>query len=331
MTPELTPDPADRALHADLLAEIAHEAARRRGSGEVPADLEDQLDRLFDALVPDPAGQRDFGSALERAERDALIDVDPPTDSDRAAFEPVKRGVKKLVLWYMDYVVGQVVTLGGSLVRALRLLGERVDRLDARVTELAGAQAELRGAVLDAVDLPHHAPLPPALPTHWVERLVEELCEAAGRVLHADCGDGEVVLRLAAAGVDAYGVGAAAPTEAGVSLRADSPLDHLRVVGDGRLAAVAVSGFVDGQARSHQVETAGHLGRVIVPGGRILLVGTAPGAWAAGRPATEVDLAPGRPLHAETWCALLGAAGFSSVAIADADEASGTYLVTGVR
>jgi hypothetical protein len=42
------------------------------------------------------------------------------------------------------------------------------------------------------------------------------------------------------------------------------------------------------------------------------------------------DLAPGRPMHAETWAFLLGRAGFASVET-HRDGAPASYAVTAVR
>jgi hypothetical protein len=45
--------------------------------------------------------------------------------------------------------------------------------------------------------------------------------------------------------------------------------------------------------------------------GTLVLHSASPGAWAASAPAVVRDLAPGHPLHPETWAHLLGGRGFA--------------------
>lgn len=317
--------------HERLTAEIEAEARRLRESGEVDEALLAELDRVFASLVPDETGDRDFESALDRAERESLIDVHPPADSRMPGGAPVKRAIKKLVLWYMDFVAGQVTNLAGSLTRAVRLLGGRVDGFESQVEQLRREHEALRievrarGAELTAgagaVD-PSGA---------WGHAIVEHLAGVTGRVLHAECGDGDLLKRLLDAGVDAYGTDPHAATSGDtVEIRSGTALDHLGAVSPASLDGVVLSGFID---RTTLGERAGVLTRVaeaLAPGGRLLVVGTDPSVWAEQRSALEIDLAPGRPLHAETWGALLDAAGFDDVQV-DADppvDVPASYLVS---
>ena len=118
-----------------------------------------------------------------------------------------------------------------------------------------------------------------------------------------------------AAGVDAYGVD---PTESviepaverGLDVRAESVLDHLEVVADEALSGMVLSGSVQWlhpNQRDRLVNLA--TSRLAVDG--VLVIHSAtPESWMAGTSHLVSDLAPGRPLHAETWGHLLAERGF---------------------
>jgi hypothetical protein len=73
----------------------------------------------------------------------------------------------------------------------------------------------------------------------------------------------------------------------------------------------------------------------IVPEGVLVVASAAPEAWGRVAGPLVADLAPGRPLHSETWAYLLGRNGFGQVEVhgagneqeAPADE----YVVVAVR
>lgn len=283
-----------------VVREVEAEAQRLRASGAL-GDLERELDLLFEELVPGRVDERDFDAVLDRAERAALIDILAPIDERRPGYAQVKRAVRKALLWYMEYIVQQLSTFAGATTRAVRILGERVERL-----EEAWGPTPQEGTALT---------LPPvALGQHWVEWVVERLKGVDGRVLHVEAGDGALLRALVAAGLDAYGVEPHEPTvralvDDGLEVRCESALDHLGKVGEGALVALALSGCVDRlpvESRVHLVTAAAS---AVAPGGLLVVIGRTPAAWLLGRLGIEGDLASARPFHAETWVALLTAAG----------------------
>lgn len=284
--------------HERLLAEIDEEARRRRESGDLPAEFERELDLVFARFSPVHAIGDDFHQVLERAEQSTFIDVLAPTESSMPLVPHVKRIVRKAIIWEVRYVAQQVSAFASATARAVRLLGERVDRLErARPGDGRTGQAERPGPDLAG----------------WEALVVEALAGRPGRVLHADAEDGALVARLGLAGVDAYGVDPverAAP--AGVELRRDDALAHLRALPEGALAGVVLSGCVDRLPLADQRELA-ELALSRAPGGVVVVLGTDPRAAAAGAAdVVAADLAPGRPLHAATWAELLGRAGARS-------------------
>ena len=64
--------------------------------------------------------------------RTSKVDLHAPIDDERFLFTQVKRGVQKLILWYMDYLVRQLSTFAGATTRAVRLLGDRLERPETR-------------------------------------------------------------------------------------------------------------------------------------------------------------------------------------------------------
>jgi hypothetical protein len=136
-----------------------------------------------------------------------------------------------------------------------------------------------------------------------------------GRVLHAECGTGGLLDSLLAAGVDAYGVD---PTESevevgaerGLDVRAESVLDHLSVVADEALAGLVLSGSIQWLDPGERARLVDLVSSRLALDGVLVLHSTTPRAWARDSSHVMTDLAPGRPLHSETWVHLLGERGF---------------------
>jgi SAM-dependent methyltransferase len=290
----------------ELMAEITAEVRSRREAGDLPADFERDLDLAFARFAPAGAMGDDLESVAVRAEQAAFLDLATPPMTGPPGIPYVKRVLRKLMFFYVHHIAEQITTLALVLTRGLRVLGKRVDRLE-RVVPGTGSGAGLA---------------PPALPDlkAWERQLLDALGDVRGRVLHAGCGDGAIVAALRGSGVDAYGVepapGAAGSAEAaGLELRPVDSLDHLRVVGAGALGGLVLTGCVDRSIPAFQRELAELAASRLAAGGRLALVGTGPVAWERTVGPVAADLAPGRPLHPETWVALLEAAGFSGLEI----------------
>lgn len=280
--------------HRQLLAEIEDDVRRKRESGDLPPHLERELDIVFSRYAPVRALEGDFEQVLTRAEQSTFIDVLAPTASSRPVVPHVKRVVRKTVVWVMRYVAQQASGFNEAITRAVRLLGKRVDALE----EATGMRSV---AVLDGEARP--TPLPDA--AHWTPVLVEALRAATGRVLHAECGDGDLVRALAEAGVDAYGVDPVAARDADLDVRLDGVVEHLGKVPEATLAGIVLSGCVDRFPKAALLRLADQAAARLAPGGVLAVVGTHPLTWERERSPVEVDLGAGRPLHAETWAHLL--------------------------
>ena len=75
------------------------------------------------------------------------------------------------------------------------------------------------------------------------------------------------------------------------------------------MAGVVLLGCVDRLDLVGQLGLVEQSARVVGPGGTIVVLATDQAAWAEGLSAPARDLAPGRPLHPETWSLLLHRAG----------------------
>ncbi|MCZ7531680.1 MAG: hypothetical protein M5U31_15905 [Acidimicrobiia bacterium] len=298
--------PDARPDAATLMAEIEREVRERRRSGDLPADLERDLDRVFESVAPPGAVGTGFEPTLERAERAAFVDPVGPTDSRFPGVSFLRRILRKLLAFYVEHVVRQVSAFGVTLVRSVRLLGSRVSALEARSPALDPRVRQLA------------APLEADLDTsQWVPLAESLLGGASGRVLHAECGDGRLAARLAEIGVDIYAVdprddAAARADELRVEVRAVEALAHLRALPQGSLGGLVLSGCVDRLPLGDLDEIARLAAGALTAGAPVLVLGVHPGHWARSRTPIAADLAPGHPLHPETWEWLLTTHGFES-------------------
>ena len=292
-----------------VIAEIYDAVAQRRASGELPADLEAELDAEFANYAPSAVTGDSLSGVLSQADKAVTIDVDAPTAGKFPAGQ-VKKGVRKLTFWYMQYLANQVSSFGSATVRALRMLDRRVSIVE---QSTPGASRAVANA-LEAMD-----PVPVPAPT--AEVVAEQLRDAKGRVLHAECGEGGLVRHLAQAGFDVYGVEPrrrllAPALRDGLEIRPDGVTDHLTAIAPGALGALVLSGL-DTKPTGAQVHLADLAARAIESGGCLVVLGSQPEAWSAAVPVVIADLAPGRPLHAETWASVLEGKGFEVTSIVD--------------
>src|SRR3954471_3792077 len=156
--------------------------------------MERDLDLIFARFAPAMVSGDDLDALLEQADRGSFVDVDVPTASRLPGVSLVKKTLRKLMSWYLRYVAQQVSVFAASAVSAMRLLGKRVDALEAATP---GADPTVREASRRAAAPPELSPFADAITAH--------LRGAGGRVLVAECGDGSLVRALLDTGLDAYG------------------------------------------------------------------------------------------------------------------------------
>ncbi len=311
---EVAADGADATARAkylnEVMAEIDAEVRRRRASGDLPAGLERELDELFLEFSPVGLhGRARLRETLALVDGSAYVDVAVPTESQKLVGSLVKRLIRKAMGWYIGFIVHQIVKFAWAVSRMFHVVVDHVEDLEASVD--AQRTPELPASALPEVD--------PGS-SWWSATAVAAMSGVSGRVLHAECGNGSLVSALLAGGVDAYGVD---PTESviepaieqGLDVRAESVLGHLEVVADEALSGMVLSGSVQ-WLHPNQRDRLVHLAasRLAVDGVLVIHSST-PESWMAGTSHLISDLAPGRPLHAETWGHLLAQLGFGAAAV----------------
>lgn len=196
----------------------------------------------------------------------------------------------------------------GHVVEAFRFLSARVETLEAR---LAAQDRPVEGAawLVPARDL---GALAGPIAAHLLA------CTPGGDMVHADCGDGELLLTLRARGATAHGVeprGAVAlqAIEHGCSVTIAEASEYLTARPDGTTGGLVLSGVVDRLPLHALLPLLAQTRRVLRRGSPLVLVAE-PVATVTERDAPAQDLVDGRPLHEATWELLLHRAGFVAVA-----------------
>jgi hypothetical protein len=192
---------------------------------------------------------------------------------------------------------------------ALRYLSARVEALEARVDPVGLEPAEWPGSPPD--------------PRAWVGS-AGAWFGGADRdlpVIVGESGDGTLVEALLADGYTVRGVdprgasvwesfpSASGSTAVGAGPRVGLALDHvdhhLRSLPDDSAAGVVLVGCVDRADLADKMALLRAALRVTTPGGSVVVLAEDQEAWEASLSHPARDLAPGRPLHPETWSLLL--------------------------
>jgi len=156
----------------------------------------------------------------------------------------------------------------------------------------------------------------------------------AGRIAVVECGDGALLGSLVGAGLDAYGVEPRAPVAdaglaRGLEVRIDDGAAHLHGVGAAALGGLVLRGVVERAPLGELLLLIDSAAAKLAPGGRLVVCSLRREAWGRDATAAEADLVAGRPLHPDTWNALLPEQGFAEIQVhaAGADA----YVVTAIR
>jgi hypothetical protein len=196
----------------------------------------------------------------------------------------------------------------GHVVEALRFLSARVTTLE---TRLAAQDRPVEGA----------AWLVPARALgSWAGPVAAHLLARTpgGDLVHADCGEGDLLDALTRRGAVAHGVeprGAVAlrALERGLSVTIAESSEHLAGRPEGSLGGIALSGVVDRVPLHALLSLLGQCRRTLGRDAPLVVVAepaAATGSWEA----PALDLVQGRPVHEATWEVLLDRAGFVQVA-----------------
>lgn len=291
----MTPETIDLTR---VVREIEEEVRRKRATGELPAALEQQLDLDFARYAPAGAAGTDLEHVLARVEQRSHIDVNPPLTSSKPGFAQAKRGLRKLMRWYVRSIAEQTSAFASAMTRAMMLLTERVRRIERAV----GSDEVLRLVQENYAHAFRPAP-------ESIDAVVSALGSAGGRVLHLTAGDGWLLSVLRQHGVDAYGIEpvlAVADDASAHSLdvRPDDVMAHLQSLVDDSLAAIVLSGCTDYLSVGERQHLLVLAVAKVRDGGMVVIISAHPEAWAQESVHVVCDLAPGQPFVPATWVAL---------------------------
>ncbi len=322
-----------------MLDQLREEVRLQRAAGRMDVSYERWMDHVFARLAPGSSEAGSFDDALEEAEGASMIDAEVPVSSRLPAGRFVKRVLRKAISWYMRFVVQQVRQSTQAIMRVLHMMDERLGGVEGSMVDLsARVEAVAAGVPRMATVV---SPSWRGRPDLFLDVVADAISSGsldARRVLHAECGAGEIVSHLRARGIDAYGIdsswvpdvmGDHAVTGEVLDLRLGSVIDHLSGLADGGLGGVLLSGCVDWMTADEDLQLIRLCARKVSAGGVVAVVGTQPSAWWRSASRIVVDLARGRPLHPETWEELLRKSGgigslvFVEAGTGDVDAAAG--------
>jgi hypothetical protein len=316
-------DDADRAYLTRVRAEIDEEVRRRRAAGDIPLQLENELEQLFLRHAPMGDTRQELHEVLRLVDAAAFIDPVVPVASSLPGGAVVKKSIRSMNFWYLRFITHQISQFTTAVSRSLHILDHQLNELAARVDTV-----EVPPSVVVDVDWAHR---PDAW---WVPAVAAELEGSERRVLHAACGDGWLVGLLVAGDVDGYGVDprpdAVAAQELGqLDLREESVVGHLAAVEPGALAGVVLTGLMEGSGHGERRRLLAGAVAALAPGGVLAVHCLAPSSWDEADAPPEADLVQARPYRPATWSHLIGNLGLEATVTTAAD--SRDYLVLARR
>ncbi len=154
--------------------------------------------------------------------------------------------------------------------------------------------------------------------------------------MHGESGDGSLVRALSAAGHTVHGIEPRAERvwaalDDGPEIGLGEVEDQLLRWGDGELAGVVLSGCTDRLGLAGQLHVAELAVRKTAVGATVAVLSTDPTVWTDTCPVVAQDLLPGRPLHPETWAAILERLGLDEVRWHRAEGGDTVHAVVGRR
>jgi hypothetical protein len=226
-----------------------------------------------------------------------------------------------------DVAQAQALATGHQITAAwdaLRFLAARLERLERRGDVVSDLFPDLSGDDPEADVGP------------WADRLSSWFTPPVveGPVVHGESGDGTLLGALAAAGYQADGIEPRAArvwADAGNAVALGEVADRLADRADGELAGLVLSGCID------RLDLPGNLLLIelamskTAPGATVAVLPTDQQAWSDARSVTVLDLAPGRPLHPETWTAVFDRVGLVDVHWHPPEGGEVTHAIVGRR
>ncbi len=320
-----SPDAVDSAAAAFVLeiqSSIEHEVKELRSQGKYPPSLIARVNSYYNSLLPLGAASaaKDFKEAFWIADRVAYIDIDVPTASKKPGVSLVKRILRLMIAWYLNYVAQQFNNFTSNLMRLITIIDQRIVTLEEKLEATDFRHLELldKTASIEVLAV-------------FAESIGELVGDSSGRILVAECGTGEMLEELRRKGVDVYGIDERAALLDSLEtrrfdVRDSTTLFHLHKLEDSVLSGLIVAGIVDRGTIAERVKLLHEAKRVMGQGSTLVLACSGITRYADASNHMEYDLSLGRPFSPDTWIELLKRLEFSHVR-SISSETSDDYLV----
>ena len=321
----VTPSAVDtdaQSYVAQIQRQLEDEVSQLRALGKYPPSLLARVKKYYATLLPPGSSTtaHDFDAAFKLTDRVAYIDIDVATASKKPGVAFVKRSLRILMAWYLNYVVQQFNNFSSNLIRLLGIVDARISRLEERfqTTEFEPLGLMSTTSSIDAQ-------------RDMSVDVVKILTGTKGRVLVAECATGQIIGALCEAGIDAYGIDTRSRyldqlELQNIEVRNAETIEHLAKIGQSSLQALVLSGITDRSSNSDRIAALFQAKRVLAQGATLLVVCVGQDAFAQLENHLERDLSPGRPYSPQTWLAIAEYLTFVNVEILP-HATSGSFLV----
>lgn len=300
--------------------EIEQEANRIRTQDASIAALERELNLSFARFAPVDASVDDLEAVIARVEEASNIDLLSPMQGSKFS-QLAKRLIRKAIRWYIRWITEQIAGFGHATAKALSLLRIKVEDLEKKSNQ--GLEEDLHFFMLNQTNSLDPSELKKASAVdvnYWAPILLKSLEKVTGRVCIAEAGFGELLEQFKESSFSAYGVEPSKEAylqaqNKGLEVRNDDVIDHLRVLDESVLSALILTNCVDTYSVMRKAELLDLANKVLSKGATLAILSTHPNSWGQGMSQVQKDLAPGHPLHAETWEQLLKRRNFTSIEV----------------
>ena len=144
MTVQEPPEPAFPARRAGFLASVYERMEGEQRGVDFPSAALDELRRATTRMARgSSAGLLDSQLALVATAAD--VDVAVPTASTLPAVAPLKKVLRKLMAWYVQYLAQQVAALGGAVLQLGKATARELGHLETELSDLRERVAQLEG------------------------------------------------------------------------------------------------------------------------------------------------------------------------------------------
>ncbi len=277
---------------------IAQEVERKRREGAFSPSFERRLRDSFERLIPQGGGtsREDFWSLFRSTDRAAFMDIDVPVASNTPGVSKVKKIIRSLTAWYLNYLLQQITNFTANLMQLIAALDLRIKSLEDRIPP----QNE---SISRSVAIP--------VSEKTAEFVSNLLADSPGRVIVTGCAASGILSHLAKSGADVYGVDTDEKVldqlqQSGLDVRLSSTLEELENVRDGSLRGVLLQGSFELESLSTIRRILRSAAEAIEVGGKIVLITHPPDLKLGDKESKiAIDLAPGHLMHTETWEELL--------------------------